>query len=70
MISNNENKPVTNSRDTQEILHQPGCEMLKTFATYTSKSSILDDFSYYNECEEKKKAGGKDKEDTEKKWAV
>jgi len=54
-LSNNENKPVTNSRDTQEVLHQPGCELLKQFSSYASKSSILDDFQYYNEQEEKEK---------------
>jgi len=54
-LSNNENKPVTNSRDTQEILYPQGCELLKAFVSYTSKSSILDDFAYYNDCEEKEK---------------
>jgi len=52
-LVNNENKPVTNSRDTQEVLYQPGCEMLLLFHTFNYKNSILDDFSYYNECEEK-----------------
>jgi len=50
-LANNENKPVTNSRDTQEILYQPGCELLLFFHKYHHKTSILDDFSYYNECE-------------------
>jgi len=53
-LVNNENKPVTNSRDTQEVLYIPGCEVLKIFHSYQSKNSILDDFAYYNECEKEK----------------
>ncbi|KAL7220905.1 hypothetical protein ACSBR2_013732 [Camellia fascicularis] len=44
---NNENKPVTNSRDTQEIRYKQGIEMLKLFKNYTMKTSLLDDFMYY-----------------------
>ncbi|XP_059632002.1 YTH domain-containing protein ECT4-like isoform X1 [Cornus florida] len=47
ILENNENKPVTNSRDTQEIRYKPGMEMLKIFKNYTSKTSLLDDFMYY-----------------------
>ncbi|KAL9240760.1 hypothetical protein vseg_014943 [Gypsophila vaccaria] len=47
ILENNEHKPVTNSRDTQEILRKPGLEMLKVFKNYTSKTSLLDDFIYY-----------------------
>ncbi|KAL9685525.1 hypothetical protein QQ045_022976 [Rhodiola kirilowii] len=46
-LANNENKPVTNSRDTQEIAFMPGREMLKIFKNHKLKSSILDDFMYY-----------------------
>jgi len=53
-LVNNENKPVTNSRDTQEVLYQPGCEILSIFHRFRHKNSILDDFSYYNECENNK----------------
>jgi len=52
-LKNNENKPVTNSRDTQEILFEPGKEMLKIFANFKSKTSILDDFSFYDKRQEK-----------------
>ena len=31
LLPNNENKPVTNSRDTQEILLEQGREMLRVF---------------------------------------
>ncbi|RIB04751.1 hypothetical protein C2G38_1987950 [Gigaspora rosea] len=47
-IVNNENKPVTNSRDTQELYPEPGREMLKIFFDYRSKTSILDDFEFYD----------------------
>ncbi|XP_028120484.1 YTH domain-containing protein ECT4 isoform X1 [Camellia sinensis] len=47
ILENNENKPVTNSRDTQEIRCRQGIEMLKIFKLYTSKTSLLDDFMYY-----------------------
>ncbi|KAM7484926.1 hypothetical protein LguiA_000935 [Lonicera macranthoides] len=47
ILENNENKPVTNSRDTQEIRYKKGMEMLKIFKSYTSKTSLLDDFMYY-----------------------
>ncbi|CAA2988862.1 YTH domain-containing family 3-like isoform X1 [Olea europaea subsp. europaea] len=47
ILENNENKPVTNSRDTQEIHYKKGIEMLKIFKNYISKTSLLDDFMYY-----------------------
>ncbi|XP_061370462.1 YTH domain-containing protein ECT2-like [Gastrolobium bilobum] len=47
ILENNENKPVTNSRDTQEIMCWKGLEMLKIFKNYTSKTSLFDDFMYY-----------------------
>lgn len=51
-LENNDNKPVTNSRDTQEILMEPGKEMLRIFATFKSKTSLLDDFSFYDQKQE------------------
>ncbi|KAG6575149.1 YTH domain-containing protein ECT2, partial [Cucurbita argyrosperma subsp. sororia] len=47
ILENNENKPVTNSRDTQEIPFKKGLEMLKLFKSHTLKTSLLDDFIYY-----------------------
>jgi len=47
ILENNENKPVTNSRDTQEIWYKQGIEMLKIFKNYTLRTSLLDDFMYY-----------------------
>ncbi|KAF2310328.1 hypothetical protein GH714_007802 [Hevea brasiliensis] len=47
MLENNENKPVTNSRDTQEIMYKQGVEILKIFKSHISKTSLIDDFMYY-----------------------
>lgn len=47
ILENNEHKPVTNSRDTQEIMFKQGMEMLRIFNNYSSKTSLLDDFMYY-----------------------
>ncbi|KAL6637851.1 hypothetical protein ACP70R_025423 [Stipagrostis hirtigluma subsp. patula] len=46
-LDNNDNKPVTNSRDTQEVKLDQGLEMLKIFKEHVSKTSILDDFGFY-----------------------
>ncbi|XP_071693138.1 uncharacterized protein [Rutidosis leptorrhynchoides] len=51
ILENNEHKPVTNSRDTQEIKYKKGIEMLRVFKNYVSKTSILDDFMYYENRE-------------------
>ncbi|OVA01376.1 YTH domain [Macleaya cordata] len=47
ILENNDNKPVTNSRDTQEVRLPQGIEMLNIFKNYSSKTSILDDFAFY-----------------------
>ncbi|XP_047330601.1 YTH domain-containing protein ECT2-like [Impatiens glandulifera] len=47
ILANNENKPVTNSRDTQEVKLEQGIEMLKIFKSHSSKTCILDDFGFY-----------------------
>lgn len=52
MIRLNENKPVTSSRDTQEIHPVAGAQMLKIFNEYPYESSILDDFSFYERRQE------------------
>ncbi|KAJ4824269.1 hypothetical protein Tsubulata_021238 [Turnera subulata] len=48
-LENNENKPVTNSRDTQEVKLEQGLKMIKIFKDHSSKTSILDDFEFYDE---------------------
>ncbi|CAL1397522.1 unnamed protein product [Linum trigynum] len=47
ILENNENKPVTNSRDTQEVMIKQGLEMLKIFKRQVVDTSLLDDFTYY-----------------------
>jgi YTH domain-containing family protein len=56
-LENNDNKPVTNSRDTQEIPYEKGKLMLKTMHMYRDKTSIFDDFQFYEskQVEEGKK---------------
>lgn len=41
----NDNKPVTSSRDTQEIFPTAGMEMLKIFKEYSQDTSIFDQMS-------------------------
>ena len=80
LLSNNEGKPVTNSRDTQEVLLEPGArarparptssppplsfsparplalatgkELLRIFHVFRSRTSILDDFGFYDKRQE------------------
>jgi len=47
ILENNDNKPVTNSRDTQEVKFEQGTGMLNIFKSFSSKTSILDDFQFY-----------------------
>ncbi|KAK1317219.1 hypothetical protein QJS10_CPA05g02478 [Acorus calamus] len=51
ILENNENKPVTNSRDTQEVNLEQGLEMLSIFKKHESELSILDDFNFYEDRE-------------------
>ncbi|KQJ81537.1 uncharacterized protein LOC100846773 isoform X2 [Brachypodium distachyon] len=48
-LENNDNRPVTFSRDTQEIHLPQGLELLKIFKAYRHVTSILDDFDFYEE---------------------
>lgn len=43
ILPNNENKPVTHSRDAQEIPFDKGVEMLNVFRTYQHTSTIFDE---------------------------
>lgn len=49
VLENNDNKPVTNSRDTQEVKLTQGVEMLTIFKNYETDVSILDDFDFYED---------------------
>ncbi|CAN0840305.1 YTH domain-containing protein ECT2 [Linum grandiflorum] len=51
VLENNDNKPVTNSRDTQEVKLEQGIEMLNIFKKYETDMSILDDFEFYEDRE-------------------
>lgn len=46
-LENNEGKPVTNSRDTQEVPADKGCQVLRVIHQYRHTTSIFDDFSHY-----------------------
>ncbi|KAL6627826.1 hypothetical protein ACP70R_031552 [Stipagrostis hirtigluma subsp. patula] len=50
-LQNNENKPVTHSRDTQEVPYIPGISMLKIFKDIKVKECLFDDFMKYEEDE-------------------
>nr|XP_045583431.1 YTH domain-containing family protein 2-like isoform X2 [Procambarus clarkii] len=51
-LDNNENKPVTNSRDTQEVPYEKGKQVLKIINQYRHSTSIFDDFSHYEKRQE------------------
>lgn len=59
-LENNENKPVTNSRDTQEVPSEKGKQVVKIFHNYHHTTSIFDDFEHYEKKEEQ--GGGFEKE--------
>ena len=44
-------KPLTNSRDTQELSYAAGVEALRIIRDYPSKTSLLGDFQWYGERE-------------------
>ena len=58
-LENNDNKPVTNSRDTQEVPPEKGKQVLKIIHFYKHQTSIFDDFGHYEkrQDEEFKKVG-------------
>ncbi|PIN13942.1 putative high-glucose-regulated protein [Handroanthus impetiginosus] len=51
LLENNDNKPVTHSRDSQEVKLEQGIEMLKIFKGHDAETSLLDDFDFYDERE-------------------
>lgn len=46
-LENNENKPVTNSRDAQEVPNVQGIEVLRIISAFKHVTSIFDDFVHY-----------------------
>jgi len=47
LLNTQERKPVTNSRDTQELLPEAGQEMLRIFQSHPARTSLLQDFAFY-----------------------
>lgn len=58
-LPNNQNKAVTNSRDTQEVLAPQCHEVLRVFKEYRPSTCILQDFEFYDREEEKRLAAKK-----------
>ncbi|KAI9120674.1 hypothetical protein K1719_007707 [Acacia pycnantha] len=50
-LENNENRPVTNSRDTQEVMFEKGIQILNLFKGHPRKTCMLDDFDFYEDRE-------------------
>ncbi|XP_062016982.1 YTH domain-containing protein ECT4-like isoform X2 [Rosa rugosa] len=48
-LENNENKPVTNSRDTQEVKLEEGLKLIKLFKDHSGRTCLLDDFEFYED---------------------
>lgn len=51
-LENNENKPVTNSRDTQEVPNDHGIQMMRIIHSFKHTTSIFDDFTHYEKRQE------------------
>ena len=51
-LENNENKPVTNSRDTQEVPPDKGRMVLSILHSFRHTTSIFDDFLHYEKRQE------------------
>ncbi|VVA90647.1 unnamed protein product [Arabis nemorensis] len=51
ILHNNEGKPVTYTRDTQEIKFKEGLQMLSIFKKYSAVTSLIDDMDFYEERE-------------------
>ncbi|KAL3651524.1 hypothetical protein CASFOL_004526 [Castilleja foliolosa] len=66
ILENNDNRPVTYSRDTQEIGLKQGLEMLSIFKSYSETTSVLDDFNFYENREKALKAKKNANSDHEK----
>ncbi|KAJ9116468.1 hypothetical protein QFC22_004910 [Naganishia vaughanmartiniae] len=47
LMNTPEQKPITNSRDTQELLWDAGCEVLSIFVKFKEKTSLLQDWGFH-----------------------
>jgi YTH domain-containing family protein len=52
----NENKPVTNSRDTQEVPLREGIRMLEIFRDYQETTSIFNDIDTFSKGKSKQQS--------------
>lgn len=65
-LENNDNKPVTNSRDTQEVPRDKGMQLMRIIHDYKHSTSIFDDFGHYEKRQDEDNA----RKGTERKpWA-
>jgi len=55
IIPSNENKPVTNMRDAQEVPYEQGMTVFRVFKNYKADTSVLDEFEHYDNDEAKRK---------------
>lgn len=55
-LENNDNKPVTNSRDTQEVPKDKGLALMKIVHDYKHSTSIFDDFGHYEKRQDEDNA--------------
>eukprot|EP00116_Pleurobrachia_bachei_P004585 sb/3464847/ len=55
-LENNDNKPVTNSRDTQEVPRDKGIQLLRILHDYKHSTSIFDDFGHYEKRQDEDNA--------------
>lgn len=59
-LENNDNKPVTNSRDTQEVPADKGIQVVRIIHSFKNQTSIFDDFGHYEKRQEEEiKSKGK-----------
>uniref|UniRef100_H3D4M2 YTH domain-containing family protein n=1 Tax=Tetraodon nigroviridis TaxID=99883 RepID=H3D4M2_TETNG len=61
-LENNDNKPVTNSRDTQEVPLEKAKQVLKIITQYKHTTSIFDDFSHYEKKQEEEEVVKKERQ--------
>ncbi|XP_075384433.1 YTH domain-containing family protein 1 isoform X3 [Tenrec ecaudatus] len=65
-LENNDNKPVTNSRDTQEVPLEKAKQVLKILASYKHTTSIFDDFSHYERRQQEEEEVRKERQSRSK----
>ncbi|WAR59435.1 hypothetical protein PtB15_11B75 [Puccinia triticina] len=49
-----ENKPITSSRDTQEVPHDKGIQVLHIMSSFQSRTTLLQDYAWYEHNESQK----------------